>query len=56
MKTTDERLAVIEDRIDVHERRIAVLEGFLKLGAQLLEIAIAGFISQLKKHFGEDLK
>jgi hypothetical protein len=55
MNTDAERLAVIEDRLDIHDRRIAVLEGFVKLFARLLGVALDGMLAQLRKFYGEDL-
>jgi hypothetical protein len=56
VKTPEERITVLEDRVDIHERRLSVVEGFINLLTQLLGIAVDGMRKQLKKHYGgEDL-
>lgn len=50
--TIEERVTVLEDRTDIHERRIAIAEGFMKLLTQLLGVAIEGMLKQLHKHYG----
>ncbi len=55
MASLEERVTVLEDRTDIHERRIAVTEGFIKLLSQLLNVAITGMMTQLHKYFGEEL-